>query len=341
MSGCVTTMPLVAATSDQRVLVQPPHPQVDVITRLLPEAVLTHALSFLCSKSMMAATLVNRNWKSITVTAASNEENVTIERYIDFIIKEFGNLYPEKSEALLAITKSIKSDVRSLVQVKTVSLYQQAQVVGVLKTLTIEDLKCYQNTLGDPSNFLKNAFNLKKILVVIPGKITNTSRPIFIDFLVEQRLFGKAIEVAISRPFLSSRSRSLSEIVIALIEKNDIDRAITVTNIITVKVEQTFALDAIVAALIKDNGNINKAIEIAKTIPLEEDRLNSLKDIVRALATSDIDGAIEITKTIFGECERSLYYRSCALEEIVEVLTEKGDIDRAQKVADTIPGKYS
>jgi len=82
--------------------------------------------------------------------------------------------------------------------------------------------------------------------------------------------------------------------------------------------------------------NIERAIEVANTIPSDDDKSLALSNISKTLlANGNIHQAIEVARTLPDD-----YDKSIALLDISKTLSANGNIDQAIEVANTIPSEY-
>ncbi len=129
------------------------------------------------------------------------------------------------------------------------------------------------------------------------------------------------------------RAAALRSISTVLAQGN-IDRAIEVATSIPQKDIRGDGLSYISRALAQE-GNIDRAIEVATLIPQKDIRGDGLSDISRVLVKGgNMDRAIEVA-TLIPQKNR----RGCMFSYISRTLAEGGNIDRAIEVATLIPNE--
>ncbi len=284
---------------------------------IMPQHLISKVTSFLDKNSIQNIALLNNGiCKSVKAAANFNESNL-IKNFIQTLIQKLNvGIYPEQREQLVGIEQNIVlQNFANLRLLKEYILNVKEQIIGVIKTLDEETTNNLVNHV-QPPNFFKNILELVAL--------------------------ERQIDAANFIPDAFDRSHALLGIVKALVQADNIDRAIGVTVSIPNENVRGRALQDIFKALTRAGGiqadNIDRAFAVAELIPNARDRSHALQDISKVLTQAgNIDRAIDVATLINDE-----YVRGCVLQDIFKVLMQAGDIgiDKAIAIAISFHDEY-
>ncbi len=287
------------------------------ISSLGPE-ILQECLSYLnTTKDPQSTVQVSHFWKNATIETSRFKERSLARSFGEFLTENLDpKQYSEQIETLANIYRSntILNSV-NLLDLKSSLLDLKEKLIPLLRTLdikTIRDLKTQSEAINTP-HFFEDIFEL-----------TVTLKAIDIEF-----------ERISAFPFEWERCNAFEALCITLIQQDNIDNAIKVTNAITYEHIRVKLLENICNHL-TSVGSIDWAVKVANTFTREYKKITAFENIfINQIDLGHIDWVIKTTNIITKEVTRDHVLKSACKH-----LLDLGNIDKAVEAAKSITDMY-
>lgn len=276
------------------------------INKALPLEIFEKILVRLDGLGVQQASLVGHLWSVGAIDTAKQKEFSIIKGFIKFLCDSCG----DQSKSLLDVAG--KTEILgsiNLLQIKNSILETKESLLEIVKGLSTDALNELENQSQNQVRplFFENFFELAKLYQQLDK--------------VDEMQDGKPKDLALLR------------IVVALVQYNNMDKAIFVVNKMTIPYSKWKALECIINGLLL-RGNEGKAMEVADTIEQEVEKDIAFRSIAKASAQS---GKEEKTFEAINRLSDRSKWDACA--DVCLIYLQKLDFEPAEKLAEFIQDK--